>query len=231
MNADANPKTRYGLTEATAPLLSFVPHIRVTQELGDPEGLRTRVVQAFADFEREAREQGLAEEDVRDAKYAIAALFDEMILNSAWPGKLSWRPLQVEFFGVHMAGEEFFHRLDALRNAAGSRIEALEIFYICLQLGFEGKYKILGVDKLKILLEEVGKDIARVRGRELPPLSPHAGASGGLAGEVSREMPLWVWFVSCATLVFLVYSILAFWIGADVDSAVEGLRAFVGAGG
>ena len=52
--------------------------------------------------------------------------------------ELSWR----------QAGERFFERLDKVRRAGEGKAELLEIYYLCMALGFEGKYKIAGPAKV-----------------------------------------------------------------------------------
>ncbi len=223
--SDATSANRYNLSELCAGFFSLIVQLRSSQDFGNPENLRNRITAMFAEMESAGKELGVSGEDLQYAKYALTAFIDEMILNSSWPGKDGWltRPLQLDYFGVHMAGEEFFKKLETLRQSADARIQALEIFYTCMQLGYEGKYKILGIEKLKILMEETGKDIARIRGKEPRDLSGKWERPQGLVQGISQEFPVWVWLVVCAAVVFVVFTGLAFWIGHDAGSVVEEL--------
>ncbi len=215
----------YNLSELSASFFSLIVQLRSSQDFGNPENLRNRITAMFAEMESRGKELGVSSEDLQYAKYALTAFIDEMILNSSWPGKDGWltRPLQLDYFGVHMAGEEFFKKLEDLRQSADSRIEALETFYTCMQLGYEGKYKILGIEKLKVLMEETGKDIARIRGKKPQELSGKWERPQGLVQGISQEFPVWVWLVVCVAVVFVIFTGLAFWIGYDAGSVTEEL--------
>jgi hypothetical protein len=89
-------------------------------------------------FERDAGAHGFSAADVEDAMFAMVALLDQTILSQRGPARDAWiaRPLQLELYGRQLAGEEFFERLDKLRQEREARIEALEVYGCCLGFGF-----------------------------------------------------------------------------------------------
>ena len=97
-----------------------------------------------------AKRQGMLEQDYHDACFAVVAWADETILkHSTWKHHNQWNafPLQVEYYDTRNAGEEFFERLDKLRS---EQKEVREVYYLCLGLGFSGRY-FLGIeDELKL---------------------------------------------------------------------------------
>ena len=100
---------------------------------------------------------------------------DEAILASGMNIREIWerRPLQLVLFGDQLAGEHFFDKLEAARNGGSSRINALEVFHMCLLVGFKGRYLLEGPEKLKYLTAQLGEQIAhhQRKGRRLrPPL-------------------------------------------------------------
>ncbi len=48
-------------------------------------------------------------------------------------------PLQLKLFGDQLAGEQFFTELDEVRRRGASSVQALEVFYMCLLTGYQGK--------------------------------------------------------------------------------------------
>ena len=104
----------------------------------------------LVNMERAASRQGIAGEDVHAAKYTYCALVDEVILGSACGFREEWacEPLQLALFGDHLAGENFFLRLEQLRAQGAVRLQSLEVCYFCLLLGFEGQYRLEGTEKL-----------------------------------------------------------------------------------
>jgi type VI secretion system protein ImpK len=96
------------------------------------------------------------------------------------------RPLQEELFGRHVAGETFFQNLDTLlgRRDTPETADVLEIYQLCLLLGYLGKYSLLARAELRALLSRVGEKIERIRqsGTDLSPnWAPPAGALPAVA--------------------------------------------------
>ena len=94
--------------------------------------------------EREALDSGYAGDDVRLALFAVVAFLDESVLNSANPMFAEWprRPLQDELFGGNVGGEAFFQQVRQLlvRQDSEQLADLLEIYQLCMLLGFHGRY-------------------------------------------------------------------------------------------
>lgn len=126
------------------------------------QDVRRFVTDALDGFSLEARRQRVRDEDIETARYALVAFVDEMILNSGWSGKEQWQKasLQVEIFKRATAGDEFF---DTLLTLTDSQRPVLEVYFLCLALGFEGKYRDAGPDRqreLRGILESLRRRIA-----------------------------------------------------------------------
>jgi type VI secretion system protein ImpK len=96
----------------------------------------------LADFDRDAAKLRAASADIEAAKYAFCAALDEIILSSNFSLRTAWerRPLQLAIFGDQLAGEHFFDRLEVLRSGGAARLAALQVFQMCLLIGFKGRY-------------------------------------------------------------------------------------------
>jgi type VI secretion system protein ImpK len=82
---------------------------------------------------------GLSRDDYDSARFAVCAWVDEAILRSPWQEKGFWLKDQLQrvYYNTTDAGEEFFERLTAL---GFHQREAREVYYLCLALGFTGRY-------------------------------------------------------------------------------------------
>lgn len=125
-------------------LTGVVRLIARRQQLGNPEAFRTRMKTALKDIRRDATATGYPPEDIDDAEFAVVAFLDEAILNSNDPARNEWekQTLGVEMFGGAVAGEVFYDRIEAYRKRSDSQRLAslLEVYLLCLLLGFEGRY-------------------------------------------------------------------------------------------
>lgn len=121
--------------------------------------------QDLIELEKRALEFQVHSALIQELKYAMVALVDELILHSSWEGKFVWlgQPLQLEYFTEHLAGEGFFARLEMLRQNYLINYEILEIYYICIALGFAGIYRIRGHELLQALQVGLYQQIENAR--------------------------------------------------------------------
>ncbi|HTN75241.1 MAG TPA: DotU family type IV/VI secretion system protein [Pirellulaceae bacterium] len=75
------------------------------------------------------------------AKYALASWSDEMLIDSPWEGHNWWsnNALEVELFQTRSCFDQFFIRAQEVTTLA--RRDALEVYYVCVVLGFRGLYR------------------------------------------------------------------------------------------
>ena len=121
------------------------------------------------------------------ASFALVAFLDESVLASENPVFADWprKPLQEELFGTHVAGETFFAHLQQLlsRQDSPDLADLLEVHFLCMVLGFSGRYSGGYRSELHQIMNVTADKIRRIRGR-LGPLSPAGSASrGNGAGE------------------------------------------------
>ena len=147
----------------------------------------------LGDVDRNAKALGVAAEDVTAAKYAFCAAVDEIILRSDYEIRDAWetRPLQLRLFGDQLAGEHFFQRLEDLRAKGSAHLQALEVFHICMLLGFQGRFALDGKDKLNYLSARLGDEIARMRGKSRG-FAPHAERPDQVVHKLGSDLSLWV---------------------------------------
>ncbi len=139
------------------------------ENLTGAESLRQQLTGALRSAAQEARDKGAySTEDIKTATFAIVGFLDETVLGtgnpmfSGWPGK----PLQEELFGTHTAGEVFFQNLERLmaRDDSPDLADLLEVHYLCMLLGFRGRYSGRGSAEVQPLMNSVADKIRRIRG-------------------------------------------------------------------
>lgn len=143
------------------------------QAVLDPDAFRAQMRQGLRLAEQESRSRGCNAEDVRQVIFAVVAFLDESVLSSGNPVFANWPrlPLQAEMFGHQLAGEVFFQELQKSLSRPDSHDTAdlLEVYYLCLLLGFKGRYAAGG--DLRSIMVAVQEKIRRIRG-PMGALSP-----------------------------------------------------------
>ena len=167
----------------------------------------------------------MADVDVR-LHARMAAFVDEMVMNSAWPHRLVWmgRSLQLQFFGEHLAGEGFFERLSQIRQSGHTQIDLLEVCYWCLQLGFQGKYRLQGEEHLLALKIGLHSQIETARGHIDQRLALIGLPEEGVVKQISREIPFWVIGVITIASIFFVYFIYSMAIDEQTKKALQQIQ-------
>lgn len=130
------------------------------------ENFREQVINSLSQLKKLATRQQIDSLHIEYCIYALAAFVDELVLSSSWSARLQWmvKPVQLELFNEHLAGEGFYQRLSNLRQNGERNQQLLAIYYICIELGFEGMYRRLGLERLQALKIELRDQLAMLRG-------------------------------------------------------------------
>lgn len=180
------------------------------------------------EFEKKAKKLNFSADDIYVSKYAFCATIDEMILSSQYNIRDEWerQPLQLLFFGEQLAGENFFVKLEELRNQGARRLQALEVFHVCLLLGFQGKYILDGAEKLNYLVSRLGDEIAHHKGRS-KGFAPRSHLPDQVRHVLRYDIPIWVIataFAICGLLCFAGFS----WIlSSRVEQSMQPYQSVV----
>jgi len=183
------------------------------QPLTDIETFRRRMKAALQEGEREASAAGYGSAEIRDAEFAVVAFLDEAILSSREPKAEEWRkkPLNIELFGQAVAGDVFFDKLLEVerRRDSPQLADLLEVYLVCLLLGFEGRFAPPLRGEAYRIMERLRGRIESIRGgmdyRLSPPMEFRAEAP------VAAPAPsgTWRWWVlgslGGVLLLFLIY--------------------------
>ncbi|MGC4088535.1 MAG: type IVB secretion system protein IcmH/DotU [Polyangiaceae bacterium] len=190
---------------ACADVLILGAQLPRAANLPPPAELRQRILTALDAMVGKGRSAGLPDGELVEARYALVAFIDEQILKSNWPGRAEWmgQPLQLQLYGEYTAGENFFNRLRSLLQQGGGAL-AIEIYYLCLALGFRGSY---GHSNDQRPLTQFS-DAARERVmRGLPnagKLGPHAEPHERMGAARTSNAPLIGLIVGCIFVGLLV---------------------------
>ena len=92
----------------------------------------------------QVQRDGYSGDDADHAKFALVAFLDEAARYSENASLVNWKSVQAELYNSEDAGEMFFAHLKDVqrRGNTGETADLLEVYALCLLLGFEGKYRL-----------------------------------------------------------------------------------------
>jgi type VI secretion system protein ImpK len=213
------------------PLLMLATQIRASSQVADPVALKESMVQGLRDFEARARAQGIAPERVLAARYILCTALDEAAGSTPWGGSGQWarNNLLVTFHNETYGGEKVFQLMVKLAEDPKGNRDLLELIYAAVNLGFEGRYRVVegGRAKIEAVREQLAQLLKKVRGDYASPLAQNWQGQTRRRRPALSWLPLWVTAAAVALLLIGVYALLANGLGNRSDpvyAEIQGLR-------
>jgi type VI secretion system protein ImpK len=213
------------LIAAANRLLNVMPQLRSSVQHPNPTALRDSLAQGVRQFEAQARAAGVTTEKIVAARYALCTLIDETATSTPLGASGAWahQGLLALFHGETGGGEKFFQLLSRLAENPQANLDLLELMYVCLEFGFEGRFRIVdgGQRQLEAIHQRLLQIIRKQRGEYERDLSPNWRGLGDVAPRRLGWLPLWV--VGAVTAVALI----GIYVGFDwnLGSASDRLAA------
>ncbi|MDR6234513.1 type IVB secretion system protein IcmH/DotU [Pseudomonas oryzihabitans] len=200
LNLSLNP-----LVGAAAPLLSEVVRLHQSYAAEDLHVLKERLAATLRRFEQRALAEGMDSGEVMAARYALCTTVDEAVVTTPWGNAGDWSQVSLlsSFHNETFGGEKFFLLLERLSRNPAKHLALLELLYLCLALGFEGKYRVLprGMLELEAIRDSLYRQIRQLRGDVPRELSPHWQGLDARPRRLVRLVPWWL--VGLFTLICL----------------------------
>lgn len=215
------------LVAAAANLLILLGRLRTGMVDMQSAPLLEHVAHEIETFESNALEAGVPAEDVTDAKYALAATADDIVQNLPGADRGMWLEYSMgaRFFGERNAGVGFFQRMDRAMKAPGQKFHLLDLFLVCLSLGFEGQYRAMpnGPNELarirKAIYETLRKVVKRpdddISVRWAPVIVNGKRRRGGI--------PVWVAAAVGGAMVVALFATLAYLLSQQAGRTQNGI--------
>lgn len=204
------------LVNAASALIGVFEKTRSSMTHADIGGLHQRLVSEIRAFENKLREQGVAPEITLSARYVMCSVLDETVLNTPWGSESAWaqRTLLSVFHNETSGGEKFFLILDRMRQSPSENLNMIELMYVCLSLGFEGKYRLMarGREAIEQVRDELFTTIRRYRGEYERSLADSWQGLGRTRNTLAQYIPMWVIIVAVVAILFFSFSGFRWWL-------------------
>lgn len=218
------------INEVTKDVLQGIIQIRQMDAAArpQPEVLHQRMRVFIERAMRKATDVGFSSQDAQDIGYALVAFADEVAISRTGEVRDYWLPrtLQLSFFNEANAGDGFFQRLSNLIGDS-VRIDVLRVYYACLALGFQGKYRVRGGEvELAAVTDRV---TAALRADAISTkLSPNGARPRESGGGVRSALPLIAASVGAVILSLVLYAGLRFHLGSTADELSARIATVIG---
>lgn len=193
----------------------------------DVETLRSRLEAEVRGFEAQALAGEVDPSQVLAARYVLCTAVDEAIGVSSISESGEWSKLALlsTFHNETWGGEKFFNILERCMQQPARNLHLMELMYLLLSLGFEGKYRVLdrGPIALESVRDKLYRQIRLLRGEPNPDLGKKPAIIRGKE-KLYAYVPIWlitVVVILCVGVSYGVFSLILATSGAPVVEQLE----------
>ena len=217
------------IVAAASSILGLAVRLRGRASHPDVDALRLRVIEEIKAFDARMRAIDGDQQVVRASHYALCATVDDLVLNTPWGSHSNWgvQSIVSTFHKEVSGGERFFTILEQIQKVPGRFLSVLELMYMCLSLGFEGKYRVMqrGPSLLAGVRENLYQTIRTQRGEYEKGLSPHWTGVEASHRPLHAKIPLWVVGAAALGILALIFVVFTYLLNAASDQRFAGLHA------
>ena len=218
--SDFSTGTDNPILQSAAPLLLLVARLGAVQQASTTT-LRQQAVQEIRVSEDRLRGAGVSREDALVARYVLCTFVDTAVLNTPWGAQSDWasQSLLVMFHKEVSGGAKFFEILERVRVDPPRYGGLIELLYVCLALGYEGKYRHdpQGAARLSQLQRDLFELIRGRRTLQAEDLSPHWRGVEDRRNPVMRYVPWWVIAAAGAAILTIAFVIFRARLGIEAE--------------
>ncbi|WP_034604242.1 type IVB secretion system protein IcmH/DotU [Halodesulfovibrio aestuarii] len=203
------------LIDAATPLIGMALRVRSMSACEHIGIIYKHAVEEVKATEVELAEAGYEHAVILAFRYIFCSFIDEMVMSTSWGADSVWaeHSLLTRFHNETWGGEKVFTILSRLENEPSRYKDLLEFIYLCLSLGFEGRYRVMphGREEYERIINRLFLMLQRLEDKEPQDLTRATDHVVSTKYRLSKQVPVWgVFGVFFAIWVgfFIMYSIL-----------------------
>ncbi|MCK9337427.1 MAG: type IVB secretion system protein IcmH/DotU [Arcobacteraceae bacterium] len=152
LNTNDSIYSQNALVVFAKPIFKKIDILLKTYSISNIHEIHDELVDLIDQFTIKAESNKIINSQVYIARYLLCTFLDELISTTFWGKNQEWshNSLLVYYYKETYGGEKFFQLLNKLLVAPAENINLLEFMYICISLGFEGKYRIQAKGKMEL---------------------------------------------------------------------------------
>ena len=216
------------LVDAATPLLGLILRIRDLPEFTQVDQLYSRVHGDIAAIEEEVANKNLDSSIQIAYRYCLCAFSDEAVRSTPWGAQSVWsnNSMLSVYHQETWGGEKFFTVLSRMMMEPGSYRDMLEFLYLCLVLGYKGKYGLMqdGHQQLNAIIAKLHRLLREIRGDRPEKLLDTSDNISASKYQVSRQMPLWQVWVGLGVVLCAIYFAYSWSLSGVTDDVLNQLQ-------
>lgn len=215
------------LVDAAMPLFGLAIRLRKLEKFTHVNDLHEAVRDQIVAIDEEIRRHGYDSSLHMVYRYALCSFVDDVVLTTPWGSSSPWaeRSLLSIFHNETWGGEKFFTVLTRMLMDPERYRDVLEFKYLCLCLGFKGKYGVRHDqdEALREIILKLHRALRQLRGEAPEELTNARANIASRSYRLARQWPLWSpWAIGAGVLAVL-YALFAMNLGTTTDLVLHSL--------
>lgn len=203
------------MIDAATSLFGLSIRIRQMHQCDNVDEIYKLTVEEIKAIEVELTEANYDHAIILAYRYILCAFIDEAVMSTSWGADSIWgqHSLLTRFHNESWGGEKVFSILARLENEPAKYQNLLEFIYLCLCLGFEGRYRVIerGKELHARVITNLHQTLASLEPSIAPVLTSGAERVVVTQYTLGKQWPIWsvfAIFLLFSTATFLLYSFL-----------------------
>lgn len=203
------------LIDAATPLIGMALRVRRMSSCDTIGTIYKHAVEEVKAIEVELAESGYEHAVILAYRYIFCSFIDETVMSTSWGAETVWaeHSLLTRFHNETWGGEKVFTILSRLENEPSRYKDLLEFIYLCLSLGFEGRYRVMphGREEYEKIINRLFLMLQRLEDREPQDLTSATAHVVSTKYRLSKQMPIWLvfsGFIASWVAIYVMYSVL-----------------------
>lgn len=215
------------IIDCASPLLALIMRINTLSRFHDVEDLHKRCRAEIDAIELELHKEGYDRVTALAFRYCLCSVIDEAVLITPWGEKSNWsqNSLLAIYHQETWGGEKFFEIAIKLMDDPHRYIDLIEFLYLCMVLGYEGRYRPQHNGKLNLeaFMKEVHDIIRKERG--YPDALTTFDGSDIVSKEhiVKWQTPVMAVIISAAIIAVVLYVVYFYYTEHYTDGLIKEL--------
>lgn len=216
------------LIDVAQPLLALVMHVRQLDYVADVNRFYIKVRDHITTLSEEVRQQGYDPVTQLAYRYALCAFIDEAVMARPWSRASTWsdRSLLSYHHNETWGGEKFFTVLARMQMDPERYRDVLEFKYLCLCLGFQGKYGLQHNNReiLNGIITKLHRVLRSQRGDTPERLTEAPEHVASRRYRLARQWPLWTPWALAGVVLLATYLGFSISLGNSTEEVLRSLN-------
>ena len=217
------------IIDASMPLINLFVRLQSSEVFDGVEALHRRVFEEIQRVEIEMTQAGYERAVVLAHRYCLCTFIDEGVMSTPWGVETFWdaQSMLSEFHNERWGGEKFYVVLDRLRKEPERYRHMLEFLYLCMSLGYSGRYRIEtnGRDKFERILDDLYAQLERLRGEVPETLTEPMKNVRPKKSSYNTSFPYWGIFLIAFLVAATIFGVFRYTLEQPTAQVIEELRA------